>query len=96
MRRDDAIRIITAHLDEIRALGVAELSLFGSVARDEARDDSDVDVLVSFEGKAAFASYMGLKCLLEELFGTKVDLATSAMIREPIKRSVGRDLRRVA
>jgi predicted nucleotidyltransferase len=96
MRRDDVVRILTEHRDEIRAYGVKSLSLFGSIARDEARDDSDIDVLVEFEAEPTFDGYMDLLFWLEELLGTRVDLATNAMIRPRIRDSVNRDLLPVA
>ena len=61
MRRADAIALISARREEItRQFGVRSLALFGSVARDEARPDSDVDVLVEFEGPTTFDAHMGL------------------------------------
>lgn len=48
MRRADALNLIDSHRDELRALGVRSLSIFGSVARDEARTDSDIDLLAEF------------------------------------------------
>lgn len=96
MRRDEAVRILTEHIDELRARGVKSLSLFGSIARDEARDDSDIDVLVEFEGTPTFDGYMGLLLWLEELLAVPVDLATVGMIRREIRESVNRDLLRVA
>lgn len=51
MRRADVIAAISGHRDEIaHRFGVRSLSLFGSVARDEARPDSDIDLVVDFEG----------------------------------------------
>ena len=49
MTRDRALTILREHEAELRAKGVAHLRLFGSVARDEATELSDVDVLVDFE-----------------------------------------------
>ena len=54
MRRDDVIRLLHEHKAEIDAFGVKSLSLFGSVARDEAGPESDVDVLVEFDGPLAY------------------------------------------
>jgi predicted nucleotidyltransferase len=52
MRRDDAIRILNDHRNELtRDFGVKSLSLFGSVARNEAKETSDVDLLVEFDGR---------------------------------------------
>ena len=46
MKRDEALRILAAHRDEFVTMGVRELAIFGSVARDEAGDGSDIDVIV--------------------------------------------------
>ena len=56
--------------------GVKSLAVFGSMARGDDRDGSDVDVLAMFEGKPTFDNFMGLKLDLEELFGRSVDLLT--------------------
>ena len=61
MRRADVIARISARREELtKQFGVRSLALFGSVARDEARPDSDVDVLVEFEGPTTFDAHMGL------------------------------------
>ena len=96
MRRDHVIRLIRERDEEIRAFGVRHLSLFGSVARDTAGPASDVDVLVEFEGPITFRGHMGLLVFLEELLGTRVDLATPAMLPEDVERTVSEDLLRVA
>lgn len=49
MNREQVIALVQAHRAQLQALGVKSLALFGSVARDEARDDSDVDFLVEFD-----------------------------------------------
>jgi len=59
-----------------RKYGVKSLAVFGSMARGDDHEGSDVDVLVTFEGKATFDSFMGLKLDLEDLFGRRVDLLT--------------------
>ncbi|MGK7885241.1 MAG: nucleotidyltransferase family protein, partial [Crocosphaera sp.] len=46
MKRDDVLKIIAEHREQLEKLGVKSLLLFGSVARDEAGPDSDVDFLV--------------------------------------------------
>ena len=51
MRKHEALSLLEAHKQEmVRKFGVRQLAVFGSTARDEARDDSDVDVLVEFDG----------------------------------------------
>lgn len=46
MQRDDALRLLRERREQLHALGVGQLFLYGSVARNEAREDSDVDLLV--------------------------------------------------
>ncbi len=50
MGRDDVLSVLTAHRTDLDGFGVQSLRLFGSVAREEASADSDVDLLVSFSG----------------------------------------------
>lgn len=78
--------------DQVAALcrrwQVRELSLFGSVARGEARPDSDVDVLVIFEPDANW-SLLDLTEMQEELavlFGREVDLVEEEALRNPFRR----------
>jgi uncharacterized protein len=96
MRRDDVIRELSEHKADLTRLGVKGLWLFGSVARDEARADSDLDILVEFDGPARFLPYMDLKFFLEELLHRPVDLATRPMLRPELLQTVEGDLRRVA
>jgi predicted nucleotidyltransferase len=76
--------------------GVRDLALFGSAARNELREASDVDVLVEFVGPATFDGYFGLKDYLEALLGRPVDLVTDHGLKPRAKRHVERDLVRVA
>jgi len=75
---DVAMARIAGAEPAIRALGVARLALFGSVARDEARPDSDVDVLVQFSpGQKSYAHFIALSELLESLLRRRVELVTT-------------------
>ena len=85
--RSDIIRLIEANREKIRTFGVTKLGIFGSVARDEQTEDSDVDVLVELE-RETFRGYMGLLVFLEELFGRKVDLAIKDSIKPRIRDRV--------
>ena len=69
----------------IQQFGVTELALFGSTARDEARDDSDVDILVSFDGPATSARYFGVQFYLEDQLGCSVDLVTEKALRPELR-----------
>ena len=71
--------------------GVTELTLFGSFARDQATEDSDVDVIVKFNGPATSKGYFGTVRYLEELLGRTVDLGTHKSLRSEILPFVERD-----
>jgi len=88
---------LSQHRDEMqRRFALRHLSVFGSAARDELREGSDIDLLVEFEGPPTFDGYVGLKDYLEALLGVKVDLATEAMVKPRLRRSIEKDLLRVA
>ena len=96
MRREEALAILRGHLGDLTRFGVKSLALFGSVARDEAGPDSDLDLLVEFEGTATFDRYMGLKLYLEDLLGSGVDLVMRKALRPRMVLSVEREAVRVA
>lgn len=90
MRRDEAMAILSAHRDRWRRFGVRSLSLFGSVASDEAGPESDLDILVEFDGPATFDNYMDLKFLLEDLLGVQVDLVTRKALKPRLRIRIER------
>ncbi|MCG6153118.1 nucleotidyltransferase family protein [Leptospira bandrabouensis] len=74
---------------ELDILGVETIHLFGSVARNEAKQNSDIDFLVKFKsGMKNFDNYINLTFLLEEIFKVKVDLLTTESISGSLKNSV--------
>jgi uncharacterized protein len=78
LSREKAVERLVASEPELRALGVERLALFGSVSRDEARPDSDVDLLVRFApGAKTFEHFLALCELLESCLGRRVDLITT-------------------
>ncbi len=62
-----AQKILNSHKKELLRLGVRELSLFGSVAKNRASSRSDIDILIDFDSKRGLFGFMGLKNYLEEL-----------------------------
>ena len=96
MTRRTVIARIRKHRAQLEKLGVKSLSLFGSVAREEDRPNSDVDILVEFKGKATFDRYMDTKFYLEDLLGCKVDLVTAKAIKPRMKPYIMQDLVHVA
>lgn len=91
MQLADALTRLRAHNAEIRALGVRALSIFGSTARGEARPDSDVDVLVEFEGPATLGAYLALKECLEQILRARVDLVTSRGVKPRLRTIIDRE-----
>jgi uncharacterized protein len=87
--REVVLQQLEENRDKIRSFGVKRLGLFGSCARGEATQSSDLDFVVELE-KKSFDAYMDLKDFLEDLFGCKVDLvmkdAIKPRLREPILR----------
>ena len=78
LSRNAAFERLQASETEIRRLGVRRLALFGSVLRDEARPDSDVDVLVEFAaGQKSFDRFMALADLLERVLERRVEIVTT-------------------
>jgi predicted nucleotidyltransferase len=88
MRRAEALRIIASHETELRALGVRSLSIFGSVARDQAGPASDVDLLVEFDRPVGYFHVFDVQDRLESLLGCKVDLVTRGGLRPEIRDGV--------
>lgn len=93
----DQIRTrLASLLPELRErYSVRSLSIFGSYARGEQTAESDLDLLVEFEKTPTLYAFVGLGLDLEELLGTKVDLATRSMLKPRIAPSVFRDLKPV-
>ena len=70
------------HMEELRKFGVKRIGLFGSYARDEQDEESDVDLVVEFEeGEATLDNFLGLVEYLEVLLGRRVDLITVEGLR---------------
>ena len=96
MDRAAIVAILTQHKAELqRRSGVMHLALFGSRARNHARDDSDADILVAFDGPASSARYFGVQFYLEDVLGCPVDLVTEKALRPQLRPFVERDAIRV-
>jgi uncharacterized protein len=95
LTRDMIEGLIRDHADELRLLGVDRLELFGSFARDEGKDSSDVDFLVELS-QVTFDRYMDVKFFLEDLLGRKVDLVIRRSLKPALRDTVLREARRVA
>lgn len=71
--------------------GVTRLALFGSAARGAARSDSDIDILVAFDGPATAERYFGVQFYLEDRLGRPVDLVTEQALRAELRPFVERE-----
>ena len=89
MNRDEILSVLRAHKPTLaQRFGVAELAVFGSFARDRATDDSDLDILVRFDGPIHWERYFGAQFYLEDLLGRPVDLVTEKELQPEIRREV--------
>ncbi len=92
MNRDEILKLMQAHKAELaRRYGVTTLALFGSRVRDAAGPDSDIDILVSFDGPATSKRYFGVQFYLEDLLGHSVDLVTEKALRHELKPYIERE-----
>jgi uncharacterized protein len=90
MKRDEALSVLATHREELRAMGVARLSLFGSVARNEAGEGSDIDILVEFAPGARIGmfEFLGVQEALADMLGAPVDLATPASLHPLLRDAI--------
>lgn len=87
MARDEILKRLEENREIIRGFGVPRLGIFGSYARGEQQETSDMDFLVEFES-ATFDNYFDLKFFLEDLFARRVDLVISDTIKPRMRSSI--------
>ncbi|MEL6553286.1 MAG: nucleotidyltransferase family protein [Cyanobacteria bacterium J06621_11] len=88
MDKQSVLTVLDAHRERLDEFAVKALFLFGSVARDEATAESDVDLLVEFERPVGLFTFLGLKDSLAELLGCSVDLGTPNSLRPYLRETV--------
>jgi predicted nucleotidyltransferase len=88
MKRHEALTKLETQTEAVKALGATSLYLFGSTARDAARDDSDVDLFMDYNPDSRFSllDLVGIKLLLEDHLGVAVDLTTRSSL-DPLLKS---------
>ena len=93
MNRDAVIAILRAHEAPLRLRGVLRAALFGSTARNEARPDSDLDIMVEIDPSAHvdLYGYAGITRHIAELFPVPVDVAEREMLLEPVRATAETD-----
>ena len=96
MKRADALQIISQHRGDLARFKVKSLAIFGSVARDEARPESDIDLLVEFSVPVGMFEFLDLKEYLESILKVRVDLATEPALKKQMKAQILKEAIRAA
>ncbi len=88
MLLNQAKKIIQSHKKDLNKLGVRTLAVFGSVARDESKRKSDVDIMIDFDSKKGLFVFMDIKSYLEEILDCDVDLVTKNALHPALKQNI--------
>ena len=96
MDRDEILTLLTKQRRNLKKFGVRSLSLFGSTARNQARGNSDVDLLVEFDRPVGLFEFARLKLYLEQVLGRTVDLVTPQALRKELRDIILQDSIRAA
>jgi uncharacterized protein len=89
MQRDEVITKLKQHEAELRRLGVQHLYLFGSMARGDAREDSDVDLFFDYErGKLGLFELMDVKEEATRILGRKADIMTRDSLHKVLRSRI--------
>ena len=89
MTKRQVLGLLRAHQSTlVQRFRITALALFGSFARDQASDESDIDILVRFDGPTTSRNYFGAQFYLEDLIGRQVDLVTDKALRPELRPHV--------
>ena len=91
MRRKEACQLVRSHQQELQQLGVKSLDIFGSVARDQANPQSDVDILVELDISIGFFEFFQIQHYLEDLLQCSVDLGTTDALKDHLRQPILED-----
>ena len=96
MEREEILATLKRQKRTLKKYGVASVSVFGSVARNRIRKNSDVDLLVEFDKPIGLFEFARLKLHLEEVLGRKVDLVTREALRKEFREGILKEAIRAA
>ena len=96
MTKNQALNILAAHRREIRRFGAKSISLFGSIARGEGAETSDVDLLVEFDRPVGLLAFCRLRLYLEDILGCRVDLVTPDALKDQFRERILQEAVRAA
>ena len=88
MKREDVFEIFKSHQVDLLERGVKNLAVFGSVARGDSSETSDVDILVEFNHAVGLFEFVRLKMLLEKWIGHRVDLVTPDALHPALRERI--------
>jgi predicted nucleotidyltransferase len=89
MNRAEVIQVLKRHEAELKKLGVEHLFLFGSVARDDAKDDSDIDLFFDHQkGRLGLYELMDVKERAQKILGRSTDIMTRASLHPVLREQI--------
>ena len=95
-QKESILTILQTNQAILKQFGVAKLAIFGSIVRGEATENSDIDILVSFEKTPTSKDYFGLQFFLEDLLEKPIDLVTDKSLRKELRSHIEKELIYVA
>ena len=88
MKRDEALALLEGYRAELKKYGVKSIAVFGSVARNEATEGSDIDILVEFGQSVGLFEFVRIKTRLEKILNRPVDLVTPEALKKQLKEKI--------
>ena len=85
---DKVKTLLKSHQEHLKRMGTRHLAIFGSTARNEATQASDIDILVDFDAKQGLFVFVDLKFYLEDLLKCEVDLVSKRALHPALKKRI--------